>query len=125
MTRILNELLDRCFPIKTLLIKSSDDPWITKEIRRIIKKRNREFKKHGKTDKWYRLNKLVASKIAEAKNRFLEKGKELAKKKRDSSGYYKVVNALKDGEAPKPFDIKTLNPKMSTAELADDVARFF
>ena len=43
MTNILTSLLDECFPLKTLTVKDSDSPWITMEIRRLIKKRNREF----------------------------------------------------------------------------------
>ena len=55
----------------------------------------------------------------------MEKGKQKAKEKRDSSGYYKVVNCLKDGEAPKPFEIRNLQPEMTDFEIANDVARFF
>ena len=125
MTRILCTLLNECFPEKVLTVKDSDDPWITMEIRRLIKRRNREYKKHGKTPKWYRLKKIIAEKIDISKNNFLEKGKENAKKKRDSSGYYKVVNCLKDGEAPKSFNIRSLQPDMSAFELANDVAEYF
>ena len=43
MNEILDNLMKECFPEKILCIKSTDDPWINKEIKRKIKKRKREF----------------------------------------------------------------------------------
>ena len=125
MSEILDGILNACFPTKTLTIRDCDDPWITKEIRRLIRKRKRIFKKYGRCSKWHKLKKLIGMKIQEAKKIYLEKGKEQAKLKNDSSGYYKVVNNLRDGEAPKVFDVRSLRPDMTEKEIADDIALFF
>ena len=63
--------------------------------------------------------------IEEAKKSYFERGKSLAKEKNDTAAYYKLVNGLKDGEAPKSFDLKSLRPDASLAELADELAHFF
>ena len=124
MTSILMGYLDECFPKKTYTVKDSDDPWINMPIRKKIKKRNHEFKKHGKTEKWRNLDKQIKKMIVQAKHLFLQKGKEEAKKKNNSASYYRVVNCLKDGEAPKQFDLRGMNPEMSEKELANDLASF-
>ena len=125
LNNTLEQFMDLCFPQKIFCIKSSDDPWINKEIKRLIKRRKREFKKYGRSERWKSLKKLTNDKIQEAKNKFFSEGREKAKKDGNSAAFYKVVNSVKDGEAPKQFDIKTLRPNLSTAELADDVALFF
>ena len=101
MNRILSGIMDSCFPEKVLTIRDTDDPWINKEIRRLIKKRKREFKKYGRSRKWKKIKKIVARKIAEEKEKFIERGKMLAKEKGDSAAYYKMLNSVKDGNAPK------------------------
>ena len=40
--------MDRCFPEKTLKVKSTDDPWISHEIREKIKTRKRVFSRSKK-----------------------------------------------------------------------------
>ena len=115
---ILERLLDECFPQKVFCIKSSDDPWINQSIKKLVKKRKREFKKNGRSARWKQLKKETNEEIENAKKEFFAKGRKKAKEEKNSSAFYKVVNCVKDGEAPKQFDIKKLKPDMSTAELA-------
>ena len=125
MSEMLQTLLDTCFPVKTLVVKDCEDPWITMEIMRLIKKRKRVFKKYGRNRKWKRLKKIIAEKISAAKEEFFKKGKEKAKTERNSAAYFKVANGLKDGEAPKQFNINMLRPDLTDKELADSIAQFF
>ena len=41
-------MMDTFFPIKTYISKSTDDPYITDWIRKLIKKRNTSIKRMGK-----------------------------------------------------------------------------
>lgn len=55
----------------------------------------------------------------------MRKAREKLEKKNDIGAYYRVVNNVKSGEAPKVFDIMTMKPGLSAKELADDVVEFF
>ena len=44
--------INEYFPYKIMTIKSTDDPWISKEIRRNIKIRKAIFKAEGRSNGW-------------------------------------------------------------------------
>ena len=106
LNNIITSLIDNCFPLKTITIKSSDQPWYNNGIRKAVKKRKRHFKRYGRDKRWHELKKKTEQLIENAKQKFYEEGKASAKAKNDPSTYYKLVGKLKDGEAPEQFDIK-------------------
>ena len=125
LSEILQSLLNTCYPEKVITIRDDEDPWITKKIKKIIKKRKKHFKKYGRDSHWHALKKKSDKLIQEAKEECYENGKKKALAANNSSSYYKVVHNVKDGEAPKAFDIRTLRPDLNAVELADDIAAFF
>ena len=52
LTNKLFILLDTIAPSKVIKIACDDPPWMNKRIKTMIRKRNREFDKSGKTSKW-------------------------------------------------------------------------
>ena len=71
------------------------------------------------------MKRKIEKMIEEAKREYFEKGKKKAIEDKNSGAYYKLANNLKDGEAPKPFDLRDIKPHLSAFELANDVAEFF
>ena len=91
----------------------------------LLKEEKDKFKKYGRDSKWYQLKKKTDQLIEEAKREFYEKGKSKAFEKRDTGAYYGLVHKLKDGEAPKAFDVRSLRPELSAYEIANEIAEFF
>ena len=100
MNEILTNITEQSFPEKTFTIKSSDAPWITRELRRMIRKRKRRLKKYGRDEVWRRLKREIEQKIEEEKKKWFERQKEAALLKRDSASYYRAVNDIKMVKPP-------------------------
>ena len=59
---------DSYLPEKTVIIHQNDRPWMTKELKSMIKKRQTAFTKHGKNSRQYkRWRNKVQKKIKSAK----------------------------------------------------------
>ena len=77
----ISEMVDLHFPLKTITITDSDQPWITNDLKKLKRSRQREFCRHGKSDKYYDL-----------KNKFINKQASAVKHYTD-----KIINEVKDG----------------------------
>lgn len=70
LKNVLNELMDRFFPLKTYRVRAENPPWITHGILRMIDKRKNVFKTDKKcTPRWKKLKKLTEKMITEKKKR--------------------------------------------------------
>ena len=56
-------LMNKYFPLKTYSVKSTDDPWITDHLRKEMRKRNIEYKKNGKSERFLKLKAEILSLI--------------------------------------------------------------
>ena len=123
---LLQKMITECFPTVKHEIRSSDDPWITPHIRKLINTRKREFKKHKKrTPQWKRLKGVTDEEIKKSKQNYFEHFKEKAAAENNPSLYYKVVNMLRDKEKPEQFDITKLHPEQTDQQTADELTEFF
>ena len=52
---ITTTLLSEIFPLKTIIISDQDKPWFNEQLRRIKRKRLREYEKHGQSDKYWEI----------------------------------------------------------------------
>ena len=50
------EKVDLYFPVKTIKVNESDEPWITPELKVLDRQRKREYTKNKKSRKWLELN---------------------------------------------------------------------
>ena len=69
---VMNKL-DECCPEKTRRISSDDRPWYTEQLKRLDRKRRREFSKNRRSKKYKRIKKLYDQKVAIAKRKFKSK----------------------------------------------------
>ena len=53
---MLIEKYYQCFPVKVMKVCDEDDPWMTVELKKLDRKRKREFLKHNRSPKWETLN---------------------------------------------------------------------
>ena len=121
-----DKIMLKAYPITYKKIRNSDDPWITHNIRKKIKARRREFEKSKKrTPKWKEMKKATDKMIKEAKQEYYQKFTKLALESGDMSLYYRVVNRIKDSQAPTNFCVTDLYPDKPPEEVAELVADFF
>ena len=71
-TNTVFALLDKVAPIKEVKISCDDPAWMNSRIKTIIRKRNREFEKHGKSEKWKYLKNKCKKLVKKAKTNFAE-----------------------------------------------------
>ena len=67
MHSVINQITDECFPWKERKIRSTDDPWITDEIRKPIKRHKKKFNKQRRSKAWYAIKDLTRIKIKTSK----------------------------------------------------------
>ena len=123
--RKIDDKMNECFPWKKYRTKSTNDPRITPEILRKLKKRMKTYLKEHRSPKWKDEKRETDRLIKESKrsyyNEFLEKSKTSNK----PSLYYNMVNRLKEVGEPVRFDVCSLFPDISEKEVAEKVADFF
>ena len=61
---------NKFLPIKTSSFNTDDSPWVTSQIKTHIRKRQREYRKHRRSDKWSTLNDKVKELIKNAKRKY-------------------------------------------------------
>ena len=69
----ISEMVDDHFPIKTISITDSDQPWITNPLKKLKRSRQREYCRHGKSEKYHKLKDLFSEKQAAAVKHYTEK----------------------------------------------------
>ena len=60
--QLVNEKLNLFCPEKEMKLGSQDKPFITAELKRISRQKNREYNKRGKTEKYKQLDNLFQTK---------------------------------------------------------------
>ena len=61
--QMLLKKLDEFFPLKETKINSDDQPWISFQVKKLDRKRKREYQKNRRSEKWKALNKLFKKKV--------------------------------------------------------------
>ena len=110
--RMIDQKMDELYPLKKVTIKSTDAPWMTKEIKCRIRSRKRTYKKEDKSDRWRLKKKETARLVKEAKKNYYNRIVKQAKESNDAGLYYKAVARLKSREAPTPFSPNDLFPNL-------------
>ena len=119
------DILDPLFPEVEHKIRACDKPWITKRIKRLIRRKRRAFKYSGKNNYWKMKRDEADREILENKKRFLSKTKEEMKRSKNPKEYYRAVKLLQSGEASGKWCISNMFPNESEAVIADKAAGFF
>ena len=85
--QMLLRKLDECFPLKERKINGDDQPWISSKIKKMDRKRKREYHKHRRSEKWKVLNKLFKTETKRAKKDFYKNNLANLKTQKPSKWY--------------------------------------
>ena len=74
MQNVLTSHLDLHCPTKTVKLRPQiDKPFMTEDLKRLDRQRKREYKKHGKSQKYHSLSSIFDTKYKRASTDYLEK----------------------------------------------------
>ena len=98
-TTQLTDAINRIFPVKTIKLHGTDKPWITPELKLMIKDRQKAFHS-GNIPAWRSLKYKVQQEIAKMKKSFY-KNKVQHLKKDDCRKWWNIINQM-SGRSAKP-----------------------
>ena len=123
---MINRSMDAFFPQKKIKVKSTDDPWITPEIKKRIKSRKRTYDKEHRSDAWKEKKRETNKLIKDSKREYYDHFINLSKTSNDPALYYKIINRLKTtNNAKKNFEVCDLFAGATESDVAEKVADFF
>ena len=125
LQNMLIDSLDKFLPMKTVKFTNDDEPWVTKEIKDIDKKRKKEFSKHYKSAKWKKLDFIYKSKLEAAKESYYTNIVEDLKESNIGQWYSKIKRMSGNKcNSEENFDIEELR-NMNDLDQAEAIADFY
>ena len=119
---VLNKLDEYC-PEKKRKISSDDQPWFTEQLKRLDRRKRREFHKNRRSKRYKNLQKLFDKKISQEKRKFKAKMIDDVMTARDSQWYSKLKRITNYGQTKSDLvqvdEISHLSDKEQAEAIAD------
>ena len=106
-------------------IKSTDNPWITRPMKRKGRQRKRTYAKEGKSERYLLLRAETDQMFETARKQFFEKAKKKTLEERNNKKYFQAVKMLGSKEAPTVWNVRVLFKDKSDYEIAEILAQYF
>ena len=123
--QLVDDLMDKHFPLKTINRKDSDLPWLDSKAKKMIRKKAAIYKSEGKSERWHRQLEKTETYLEKRRQGFLQKQRDKFTGPDAVRQFFKNVKSFKNAEKPKNFDIRDLRPDNTDAETAEEAAAFF
>ena len=128
MVQNLHDIFEKgmqdCYERKVSVKKTSEPPWMTNGIRRLIKRRRAVFRKFGRNVVWKNLKKKTKKLIRDSCNGYNKK-KEDSILAGGSNKFHECVKAFVNNEKKKEWNPRQLYPNASEKEAAENLATYF
>ena len=122
----LDEYTDIAFPLKTRIVRNTDKPWITTEIRQLARRKKREYKNNRRSLRWKVLEEKLERKLKTSRKEFFDRIKKKVAESSNTREYFRAVKMLEEGDGKKDgWTIERMFPSKSNAEIAEHVADYF
>ena len=122
---ILDDLMHKHFPWKTVRRKETDLPWFGLTARKMARKKKAVYRLEGRSDKWWHLREKLDAHLAVRQETFLAKQRDKFIGPEAQKHFYKNIKAFKNMDKPENFDVRTLRPGQTDQETADELAAYF
>ena len=116
------ELTDKHFPLQRVRRRSNEDPWITRHIRRLWKRKLRLYKKDGRSASWWATDAQLQDAIADSKELFVEK---LLEEGGSGKSFYRATKRLLAASNPKNWRVGDLFACARPGEVGVKVLEYF
>ena len=90
LNQMVLEKLDEFCPEKARKISSDDEPWFSDQLKRLDRRRRRQFRLNRRSRKYKKLQRLFKRKVSEAKRLFKKKFIDDVSNARDGQWYSKL-----------------------------------
>ena len=119
--------MESFFPLKTRRKKSTDLPWMTKGLQKMIQTRKRTYWGEGgeRTEVWREEKKRVAQAIKDRKRGYIQNQKDHLLAKDANRDFFKHVKNFSRFEKPRQFDVRSLMPGDSNEAVSEKLADYF
>ena len=120
--RVVGSLTERHFPLVRVRRRSNEDPWITRAIRRLWKKKIRHYKKGGKNEQWWTTDHKLQDAISTAKQEYVEK---LLQEGTNGRSFYAATKRLASATSARPWSVTDLFVGLKPAEVCREILGFY
>ena len=121
----LESKMNDFFPMKTTTKRVSDPPWINPYIRTMVKKRRHVYHREGRSNRWKELMKRVRKLVKKRARNYWQHQKRALLKSDASRVFYKNVRAYSSKEKPPNFDVRSIFGEGETdVEIAEKLSIF-
>ena len=118
LEEVIEKLTDKHFPLVRVRRRSNEDPWITRSIRRLWKKKIRIYKKFGKSQSWWETDRKLQQEIDESKELFVERMLDDGNRGRP---FYAATRKLAAATPTQPWCVSDLFVGMGPREVCGEV----
>ena len=122
LREVIDRLTDRHFPLARVRKRSNELPWITKKIRRLWKRKIRIYKKKGKSDTWWEVDRQLQHCIQESRGAFVDT---LLEQGSNGSSFYSATKKLATSSPAPPWKVSDLFTGAPPGEICQKVLDFY
>ena len=119
---VVAELTDKHFPLVRLRKRSNELPWISKRIRKLWKRKIRLYKKNGRSDAWWEMDRQLQECIDEVRMGFLDRMLEDGTRGRS---FYSATKKLSSAAPGQQWSVVDLFPGMPPADVCGEVLTYY
>ena len=116
------ELTEKHFPMRRDRRRSNEDPWITRGIRRLWKRKLRIYKKAGRSEAWWDTDARLQRAIDESKEAYVER---LLDNGGNSRSFYAATKRLASATNCKEWKVADLFPEKNPEQVGTAVLDYF
>ena len=116
------ELTEKHFPLQRVRRRSNEDPWITRHIRRLWKRKLRLYKKEGRSQAWWATDEMLQDAIADSKEAFVER---LLEDGGSGKSFYGATKRLSSACAAKSWEVTDLFACKPPGEIGVKILEYF
>ena len=122
---ITERMIEEAYPLVRVKYKSTDAPWVDRNIRALSKRKLKVFRTQGRSKKWHELRRQMNDKVKRAKVRYLERYKEVTEKNSSARAYYQALKVVGNGKPDKRWNLLDLFNGKNEQEALEETADFF
>ena len=123
--RVIDELFEKNFPMKTIKRRENDKPWFDAHARRRTVKKRKVYAEEGRSDRWIALRDSLDSYLAKRREKYLDRERENLTAPGAERQFFKLVKNYKTTDRPKAFDPRELFPALDDKAVAEKIADYF
>ena len=114
-----------CFETKIRKKKTTEPVWMTDEIRSLIAKRRRLFKRVRRKEDWIHLKNKISLLVEKRKKGHSEYVRQKFISQKDTKNFHHSISSIMKGAEEEHWDVRCLYPGQTDGQVAENLADFF